>query len=103
MATKMRHPGEFIKESIFDPTGLSLTEISEVLRVHRVTVSNLVNSVTDLSFEMALRIEKAFDYPMTRLLIMQLEYDIELTRKKKTKGLGVRRFERPVADVATAA
>ncbi len=69
------HPGDFIRTEIVEELGLSVTETAEILGVHRTTLSDLLNSNTTLSPEMALRIEKAFGISRDTLLRMQAWYD----------------------------
>ena len=57
----------------------------------RPTLSNLLNRNADLSGEMALRIEKAFDVSMDTLMRMQAAYDIARARESAGK-IRVRRY-----------
>jgi addiction module HigA family antidote len=85
------HPGDFIRTEIVEPRGLSVTAAAKVLRVSRPALSSLLNGNADLSGEMALRIEKAFDVKMDTLMRMQASYDIAKTRKRENE-IDVRRF-----------
>ena len=85
------HPGDFIRTEIIEPAGLSVTAAATALRVSRPALSNLLNGRSDLSGEMALRIEKAFGVKMDTLLRMQASYDIAQTRKRE-KEIRVRRI-----------
>ncbi len=49
------------------------------------TLSTLLNGKSDLSGDMALRIEKAFGPKMETLMRMQSSYDIARTRKRESK------------------
>ena len=89
------HPGDFIKTEIIQPAGLSVTAAAVVLRVSRPALSSLLNGRTDLSGDMALRIEKAFGVKMDTLMRMQAAFDIARTRKREKK-IHVRRFSAPV-------
>jgi addiction module HigA family antidote len=84
------HPGDFIRTEIIEPTGLSVTAAAMALRVSRPALSSLLNGKSDLSGEMALRIEKAFGVKMDTLMRMQASYDIAQTRKRE-KEIRVRR------------
>ncbi len=75
------HPGAFIRTEIIDPTGLSVTAAAAALRVSRPALSSLLNAKSDLSGNMALRIEKAFGVRMDTLMRMQSSFDIAQTRK----------------------
>ena len=86
------HPGDFIRTEIIEPRGLSVTMAAKVLQVSRPTMSSLLNSKSDLSGEMALRIEKAFGVKMDTLMRMQASYDIAQTRKRENE-IRIRPFE----------
>jgi addiction module HigA family antidote len=74
------HPGEFIRTEIVEAAGLTVTAAAEALQVSRPALSSLLNGRSDLSGEMALRIEKAFGVKMDTLMRMQSAYDIAQTR-----------------------
>jgi antitoxin HigA-1 len=65
------HPGDFIRTEIIEAAGLTVTAAAAALRVSRPRLSNLLSSKSDLSGDMALRIEKAFGVKMDRLMRMQ--------------------------------
>ena len=79
------HPGEFVKNEIIDPLGLSVTRAAEVLGVTRATLSTLLNERAHLSPEMAVRIEKAFGVSMDTLMRMQNSYDIAQARERASQ------------------
>ena len=92
------HPGGFVKSEIIEPLGLSVTAAAQVLGVTRATLSTLLNEHSQLSSEMALRIEKAFGVPMDTLMRMQNSYDIAQARKREGE-IKVARFaglDRPI-------
>ena len=76
------HPGTFVKEKVVGPLGLSVTDAAQALKVTRPALSALLNGRTQLSPEMALRIEKAFGVPVDRLMRMQNRFDIAQIRKR---------------------
>ncbi|MGH7814896.1 MAG: HigA family addiction module antitoxin [Candidatus Binataceae bacterium] len=86
------HPGDFIRTEIIEPLGLSVTAAAEILRVSRPALSSLLNGKSDLSGDMALRIEKAFGPKMDTLMRMQASYDIARTRKRQNK-IRVQRYQ----------
>ena len=69
------HPGEIIREEVLAPLGLTVTQAAKALGVTRQALSNMLNGVTSLTAEMALRVEKAFGPKMEHLMRMQLNYD----------------------------
>ncbi|HEV2351262.1 MAG TPA: HigA family addiction module antitoxin [Terriglobia bacterium] len=77
------HLGDFIRTEIVEPAGLSVTAAAAALHVSRPTLSSLLNGRSDLSGDMALRIEKAFGVKMDTLMRMQASYDIAQTRKRE--------------------
>jgi addiction module HigA family antidote len=84
-------PGEFMREEILAPLGLSVTSAAGVPGVRRATLSDLVNGKAALSPEMALRIEKAFGVSMDTLLHTQAWYDSYITRQRAGE-IDVKRF-----------
>ena len=62
---------------------LSVTAAAQVLGVTRATLSTLLNEHSQLSSEMALRVEKAFGVSMDTLMRMQNSYDIAQARKRE--------------------
>jgi antitoxin HigA-1 len=91
------HPGDFIRTEIIEPAGLSVTGAAKALQVSRPALSSLLNAKSDLSGDMALRIEKAFGVKMDTLMRMQASCDISQTRKRE-REIRVRRFH-PLAEV----
>ena len=76
------HPGDLIKTEIIKALGLSVSKASEILKVRRATLSDLLHGKAALTPEMALRIEKAFGPDMNHLLRMQLAYDVARARRQ---------------------
>ena len=86
------HPGGLIRREIVEPLGLSVSAAAEILGVSRQAVSLLFNEHTDLSPEMAMRIEKAFGPKMDHLMRMQLAFDLARQRDKEAT-IKVKRYE----------
>jgi addiction module HigA family antidote len=85
------HPGGVIRRQVIEPLGLSVTEAAGILGVTRQAVSLLLNERTDLSPEMALRIEKAFGPKMDHLMRMQLAFDLARQRRREGR-IRVKRY-----------
>ena len=79
---KPSHPGEFIREEVLEPLGLTITTAADILGVRRATLSDLLNEKSALTPEMALRIEKAFALDMETMLRMQAWHDATDMRKR---------------------
>lgn len=94
MATRMMpsHPGEFVRRQVLEPLDLTIGKAAEILGVRRATLSDLVNGKTNLSPEMALRLEKAFNVKMDFLLRIQALYDTARMRQSG-KEIDVARFQ----------
>ena len=92
------HPGGFVKSEIIEPLELSVTAAAQALGVTRATLSTLLNEHSQLSSEMALRIEKAFGVSMDTLMRMQNSYDIAQARKRASE-IDVAPFTRLSTDV----
>jgi addiction module HigA family antidote len=92
------HPGDFIRTEILAAHALTVKAAAEVLHVSRPTLSTLLHGHSDLSPDMALRIEKAFGIPMDTLLRMQTAYDIAQARRR-ADTIRVARYRAPKATV----
>jgi len=77
------YPGGFVKSEIIAPLGLSATTAAQALGVTRATFSTLLKEHSQLSPDMALRVDKAFGVSMDTLMRMQNSYDIAQARKRE--------------------
>lgn len=77
MVAKMvpSHPSDCIRTEIIEELGLTVTKTAEILGVHRMTLSSLLDGNAGLSVEIAVRIEKAFGVSGDMLLRMQAWHD----------------------------
>lgn len=78
---EVQHPGTRIKAEVI-PKGISVTKAAALIGVGRPALSNLLNGNAALSADMAARLEKAFNYPRSKLLEMQAKYDSARATKK---------------------
>ncbi|MGH6609595.1 MAG: HigA family addiction module antitoxin [Burkholderiaceae bacterium] len=86
------HPGGLIRREIIQPLELSVSAAAEILGVSRQAISMLLNERTDLSSDMALRIEKAFGPKMDHLMRMQLAFDLAQQRQVEA-SIKVKRYQ----------
>ena len=86
------HVGKIIYQEIIEPLDLSITSAAKILDVSRPTLSNLVNQNASLSWDMAMRIEKAFGPKADHLMRMQFSYDQAQALSRK-KAIKVKRYE----------
>jgi antitoxin HigA-1 len=70
------HPGEFIKEVYLKPLELSANEVSKKLGVHSSTFGRLISGKSDISAEMAIKLEAVFGRSAESWLLMQDQYDL---------------------------
>jgi addiction module HigA family antidote len=85
------HPGDLIRTEVIEALGLNVTKASEILKVRRATLSDLLRGKAALTPEMALRIEKAFGPEMDHLLRMQVAYNVAQTRKH-ARAISIKRY-----------
>ena len=74
------HPGDWLKSEVVDPHGVSINRLAACFHVTRQTLSNVFNSHTALSAEMAIRLEKALGIKPDTLMRMQATYDLAQAR-----------------------
>lgn len=74
------HPGDILREMYFEPlkeqSHLTVTEAAQALGVRRQTLSELLNTKTGVSVEMAIRLSIAFDTTPEYWLGLQASYDL---------------------------
>jgi addiction module HigA family antidote len=76
------HPGQFIRETVLVPKGISVAAAAKIIGVSRPGVSSFINGKVGATQDMAARIERAFNVPAQTLLDMQTAYDAAQTREK---------------------
>ena len=90
------HPGEFIREIYMEPHGLSVRKVAGNLGVSPSTLNRVLNGLSNVSPEMALRLSKALGRSPESWLAMQDHYD--LWHAKKSVNLSrVKAIELPAA------
>lgn len=78
------HPGEFIKAVYLEPFGFSANAVSKKLLVHASTFGRIISGKSDISPEMALRLEAVLGRSAESWMAMQDNYDLAQTRLKLT-------------------
>ncbi len=99
-ALKMKnppHPGFSVRVDCLEPHGLSVTEGAKVLGVSRSALSHLVNENADLSWDMSIRLAKAFGSTPEGWMRLQFQYDAAQV-EERSKKIKVKTF----ADVVHA-
>src|SRR5690242_3747273 len=75
------HPGELV-EACIDDLGLSVAEAAKGLGVTRQQLHNVIAGRSNVTPEMAIRLEKAFGSTADTWLRMQMNYDLAQIRKR---------------------
>jgi addiction module HigA family antidote len=78
---------------VIAPLGLTVTGAAKALGVARPTLSSLLNESAALTWEMAIRIEKAFGPKADHFMRIQCAYD-EARARAQEKKIRVRRIQR---------
>lgn len=81
------HPGEMLKELVFTPLNLEVTEAAGRLGVSRTTLSRVLNGRAGISADLAVRLEMAGCSTAKFWFNLQLNYEIS---RVKSVGLIVR-------------
>jgi len=97
MGRSAMHPGSAIRQECLEKHGLSVTEAARVLGVDRQTLSNLLNSRSGISPEMAVRLEKAFGTSAREWLLRQLDYELAEVMRRANE-IKVEPFRAPAAE-----
>ncbi len=77
------HPGEILKETVFAPLDLSVTEAAERLAMSRVALSRVLNGKAGISPDLALRLEKAGVGTARLWVNLQANYDLWVAMQHK--------------------
>lgn len=76
------HPGELIKRTYIDPfDNISGNQVAKRLGVSVSTFNRLINGVSDISPEMAVRLSKVLGRSPESWLLMQDHYDLWKARQ----------------------
>ncbi len=75
------HPGEVLRDGIFNGTGITVTDFARRIGVTRVTLSNLLNGKNGVSADMAVRLAAALGGSAESWLHVQAQYDLAVSEK----------------------
>lgn len=82
------HPGKILREDFLLPSGLSQTELAEMLQITFRTVNEILNEKRGISPEMAVRLARFFGTSEELWLNLQDQYDLYKVKEKKQTELG---------------
>ena len=70
------HPGDVLRETVFEPLALTITEASSRLAMSRSALARVLNGKTGLSPDLAIRLEMAGVSTARAWLALQANYDL---------------------------
>jgi antitoxin HigA-1 len=77
------HPGEILRETVFEPLNISVTDAAERLALSRVALSRVLNGRAGISPNLALRLEMAGASTARFWINLQANYDLWLAMKQE--------------------
>ena len=75
------HPGEVLRDGVFNGTGVTVTGFAKRIGVTRVTLSNVLNGKNGISADMAVRLAAALGGSAESWLHMQNQYDLAASER----------------------
>lgn len=84
------HPGEYIKEVYLEEANISNKELATLLDVSEATVSRILSGKSEVSPDMAVRLERVLGRSAESWLAMQTSYS--LAQARKTPHMDLRRL-----------
>lgn len=82
------HPGEILKETVFETLDLSVTEAADRLAMSRVALSRVLNGKAGISPDLALRLEKAGVSTARFWINLQANYDLWMAMQHEQPPVG---------------
>lgn len=76
------HPGTVLKETVFEPLGLGVSEAAERLKMSRPALSRVLNGHAGISPDLALRLEAAGVSKARFWLNLQVNYELARAQKQ---------------------
>jgi len=81
------HPGEMLRELYLEPLGMSAGALAKRLRVPRTRIERVVNELTPITPDTALRLAKFFQTTPQYWMNMQTTYDLKVEGRAKAAEL----------------
>ena len=79
------HPGEVLRDGVFNGTGNTVTDFARRIGVTRVALSNMLNGKNGVSADMAIRLAAALGGSAESWLQMQAQDDLAVSEKALKK------------------
>lgn len=74
-------PGSYIRKTVLDPRGLTVSEAAKLIGVSRPSLSNFLNGKVSATTNMAARLERTFGVSAKKILDLQTEYDAQAEKR----------------------
>ena len=74
------HPGMMLRNDVFGPLGLGVTEAAQKLAMSRVALSRVVNGHAGISPDLAIRLEQAGVSTARFWMGLQANYELSIAR-----------------------
>ena len=74
------HPGMMLRNDVFEPLGLGVTEAAQKLAMSRVALSRVVNGHAGISPDLAIRLEQAGVSTARFWMSLQTNYELSIAR-----------------------
>ena len=81
------HPGETLKEMVFEPLDLSVTEAAQRLALSLFSLSRALNGKAGISPDLALRLEKAGASTARFWINLQANYDLWVAMQREQPAI----------------
>lgn len=93
------HPGEVLRDGVFEGTDMTVTAFAQRIGVSRVALSRVLNGSAAVSPDMALRLEGALGTSAETWLAMQADFDLWQARRRapKVKRIKIKQSEQEPA------
>jgi addiction module HigA family antidote len=91
------HPGETIREDIFEPLGMSLNQLAKALDITATRLNEIVRGRRGITADTALRLARYLGTSAEFWLGLQLEYDLRTTRQARQRKIEKAVRPRPAA------
>ena len=88
------HPGEILREEVISAHNLTILKASQLLKVTRPTLSNILNGKSAITPNMAIRISKVFGGNADLWVRLQSSYELRRAEKEfKDHPIDLNRYE----------
>ena len=91
------HPGEVLRDGVFQDSGITVTDFAARIGVTRVALSRVLNGKAGISADMAVRLAAALGGTPESWLHMQADYDLWQAEKSLKRAVSK---IRPLRDAA---